>query len=229
MANIRGFRRFLPSTPTLRLEQSLSLAAFVMSLGIALINAYYGLRGADIVASAPEQLIFYRDGEGADSVLTVAVRTELVNVASDYGDVLRSATLRIERAGAVFDDQASLQTIFTGGATTPPECEPSQRCLSLPGLFVTERTDEMFDIPGGGAKAVTLAFPVVAWNCATKDKRCAAAADFQRALALIPAKGAELTLTLKFQTDGERQFRCRIGDLDRAYLAKIGWVSRPCE
>ena len=67
--------------PTLKIEQSLSLAAFVMSLTIAAINAAYALRGAEIAVDPPAQLILYRDGSGEQSVLTAAVRLSMINVA----------------------------------------------------------------------------------------------------------------------------------------------------
>ena len=58
----KGKRARIRFAPTLQLEQSLSLAAFVMSLGITLINIYYAMRGSEIAVDQPRQIILYRDG-----------------------------------------------------------------------------------------------------------------------------------------------------------------------
>lgn len=231
MARMKGpeGRRFRFGS-TLRLEHSLSLAAFLMSLGIALINAYYALRGPEIAAVGPTQMLVYRDGDGPDSVLTFAIRTELINVASDYGDVLREAVLSLDSHGVALDYQGTLKTVFLSPGTKGPDsCELGYRCLTLPGLLVVEQPDEMLDLPGGGAKALNFSFPAVAWNCAGAAGRCKQLADFDQAVRAQAGRSITATLRLRFHEDGERSFTCRSRTFDANYLRKVGWISIPCE
>jgi hypothetical protein len=214
--------------PTLRLEESLSLAAFLMSLSITLINVYYAMRGAEIAVDPPAQLILYRDGTGDASVLTAAVRIDMINVADGYGDVLKAASLSLE-GGTGFEYQGTLRTVFAGGDQKAPDCELGLRCLQLPGLYVIERTDEILDVPSGAARAFTLSFPLISWNCAESGKTsCGRFDNFPKSVGALPAKGLSARIALKFHSDGERKLTCHTGALDRDYLQKVGWVSLPC-
>ncbi len=215
--------------PTLRLEESLSLAAFLMSLSITLINIYYAMRGAEIAVDPPAQLILYRDGVGDASVLTVAVRVDMINVADGYGDVLKTASLSLDGGRAAFGYEGTIRTVFAGTAQKTPGCELGLRCLQLPGLYVIERTDEILDMPSGAARAFTLSFPVVSWNCASGEKGCNQFASFPKTIATLSDKGLSATIKLRFHSDGDRKLTCRTGALDRNYLQKVGWISLPCE
>lgn len=215
--------------PSLRLEQSLSLAAFIMSLTIALINAFYALRGSVIAVSAPQQVVLYRDGEGEASVLVLAMRSDLVNLSDGYGDVLKSAELVVGSAGLRLKSAGVLETAFTGGSTARGrECELGARCTALPGLLVVERTDSIIDMPGAEARALTLAFPLVSWNCSGTGGACKQLSSFENGLQSLGSKGLTLKLELKFHGDGERTVRCTTGQLNRGYLRQIGWVSLAC-
>ena len=216
--------------PTLRLEESLSLAAFLMSLSITLINIYYAMRGAEIAVDPPAQLILYRDGAGDASVLTVAVRIDMINVADGYGDVLKTASLSLDGGRAAFGYEGTIRTVFAGADQKTPDCELGLRCLQLPGLYVIERTDEILDMPSGAARAFTLSFPVVSWNCAGSGRNgCSRFASFPKTIATLSEKGLSATIKLGFHSDGERKLTCGTGTLDRNYLRKVGWISLPCE
>ena len=216
--------------PTLRLEESLSLAAFLMSLSITLINIYYAMRGAEIAVDPPAQLILYRDGAGDASVLTVAVRIDMINVADGYGDVLKTASLSLDGGGAAFEYEGTIRTVFAGADQKTPDCELGLRCLQLPGLYVIERTDEIIDVPSGAARAFTLSFPAVTWNCAGSGRNgCSRFASFPKTIATLSEKGLSATIKLGFHSDGERKLTCRTGTFDRNYLQKVGWISLPCE
>lgn len=223
----RGRLRF---APTLQLEQSLSLAAFVMSLGITLINVYYAMRGSEIAVDQPRQIILYRDGDGAASVLTAAVRVDAINVADGYGDVLKDASLSFDSGRASFDYQGTIKTVFVGEskAASPP-CELGLRCLTLPGLFVVERSDEILDVPSGAARAYQLTFPAVQWNCRGADPRCSAFGSFADSARLLDGRDLSVRVKLRFHSDGARTLECRAARFDAAYLAKVGWVSIPCQ
>lgn len=226
-AGKRGRLRF---APTLQLEQSLSLAAFVMSLGITLINVYYAMRGSEIAVDQPRQIILYRDGEGSASVLTAAVRVDALNVADGYGDVLKEATLSFDHDRSSFEYQGTIKTVFVGEskAASPP-CELGLRCLTLPGLFVVERSDEILDVPSGAARAYQLTFPAVQWNCRGSDPRCKSFGNFATSLRLIHGRDLAARVKLRFHGDGSRTLECRAANFDASYLAKIGWVSISCQ
>jgi len=216
--------------PTLRLEESLSLAAFLMSLSITLINIYYAMRGAEIAVDPPAQLILYRDGSGEASVLTAAVRLDMINVADGYGDVLKTASMSLDGDHSRFEYEGTVRTVFSGADQKAPDCELGLRCLELPGLYVIERSDEILDMPSGAAKAFTLSFPVVSWNCAgAHTSSCGRFASFPKSVAALPAKGLSVTIALRFHSDGERKLTCKTGAPDRNYLQKVGWISLPCE
>lgn len=215
--------------PTLQLEASLSLAAFLMSLSITLINIYYALRGAEIAVDPPAQLILYRDGTGDASVLTAAIRVDMINVADGYGDVLKTASTSFQSNRTTFEYEGTLKTVFTGGDQKIPDCELGLRCLQLPGLYVIERTDEILDIPSGAARAFNLSFPLISWNCGgAGGKDCTRFGSFSESVAALPSKGLSLTVRLKFHNDGDRKLTCETGPLSREYLQKVGWISLPC-
>lgn len=223
----RGRLRF---APTLRLEQSLSLAAFVMSLGITLINVYYAMRGADIAVDQPRQIILYRDGQGDSSVLTAAIRLDAINVADGYGDVLKDASLSFDGGRSRFDYQGTIKTVFVGDtpAAAPP-CDLGLRCLALPGLFIVERSDEILDLPSGAARAFQLNFPAVKWNCRGPAQACGGTGNFTDVLRRIDGRDLVATVKLRFHSDGKRTLTCRMARPQLDYLAKVGWLSVACQ
>lgn len=220
----RGRLRFAPS---LRLEESLSLAAFVMSLGITLINVYYAMRGSEIAVDPPAQLILYRDGEGDASVLTAAVRLDMINVSDGYGDVLKAARLSFDRGATGFEYQGTVKTVFANSPGVPA-CELGLRCIHLPGLYLVERSDEILETPSGSARAFQLSFPLVSWNCAGSAKACGRFETFARSMQALPASGLVAALDLKFHSDGRRTLRCAADAINLDYLSKVGWISIPC-
>ena len=197
-----------------------------MSLSITLINVYYSIRGSEIAVDPPAQLILYRDGTGDASVLTAAVRFDMINVSDGYGDVLKNARLSFDGRRTAFDYQGTVKTVFANPAS-PPACELGLRCLQLPGLYVIERSDEILDMPSGAARAFHLSFPIISWNCVGAAKACEAFATFDRSLKALPGKRVA-TFDLRFHSDGGRTLRCNAARADLAYLQKVGWVSVPC-
>ncbi len=223
----RGRRFRLRST--LRLEDSLSLAAFVMSLAITLINVYYAMSGSEIAVDPPAQLILYRDGEGDASVLTAAVRFDMINVSDGYGDVLKQAAISFDRGRSDFDYQGTVRTVLAGNAAADgAECELGMRCLQLPGLYVVERSDEVLEAPAGAARAFTLSFPLVSWNCAGEEDACRRFGAFTKSVGALPAASLAANVRLRFHSDGERRLRCTTAAADLDYLRKVGWLSLPC-
>ena len=222
----RGRMRF---TPSLRLEESLSLAAFVMSLSITLINVYYSMRGSEISVDPPAQLILYRDGEGDASVLTAAVRFDMINVSDGYGDVLKQAVISFDGNRSDFDYQGTVRTVLaSNAAATGADCDLGLRCLQLPGLYVVERSDEILETPAGSARAFNLSFPLVSWNCAGDDRACGRFGTFTQSTGALPARGLAATVRLRFHSDGERRLRCTTAAANLDYLRKVGWLSLAC-
>jgi len=214
----------------MRLEESLSLAAFLMSLSITLINVYYSVRGSEIAVDSPAQLILYRDGTGEASVLTAAARIELINTSDGYGDVLKDAVISLDRGATEFGYQGTVRTVLAGTtAASAAQCELGLRCLQLPGLYIVERSDEILETPSGAARAFNLSFPLVSWNCAGNEMACGRFDAFGRAVGALPPKGVSATVRLRFHSDGERRLRCATGALDLDYLQKVGWISVPCQ
>lgn len=214
--------------PSLRLEESLSLAAFVMSLTITLINVYYAARGSEVAVDPPSQLILFRDGSGEASVLTIAARLEMINTADGYGDVVKDASVSLAGGGERFAYQGTLRTVFTGSEIQAPDCELGLRCINLPGLHVIERSDEILDLPSGAAKSFYLSFPIVAWNCEGASPKCGGFDTFTKASQSLSVSGLAASIKVRFHSDGERTLTCGTRNLDLNYLAKVGWLSIPC-
>ena len=220
-------RRFrLPALPW---KDSMSIAAFVMSLSATLLSVYYGLRGSDMAVDPPAQLILYRDGEGEASVLTAAVRLEMINLADGYGDVLKDASISLDGGRTHYDYQGTIRTVLANNSTEKPGCDSGLRCVDLPGLHVIETTDEILDTPAGAARAFNFSFPLVGWNCTGTDKGCSRFEAFEKSAAAVSTKGVAATIKVRFHSDGERTLRCETGALNLDYLRKVGWISVPCK
>lgn len=200
-----------------------------MSLAITLINVYYAMRGSEIAVDPPAQLILYRDGEGDASVLTAAVRFDMINVSDGYGDVLKQATISFDRGRSDFDYQGTVRTVLAGNAAADgAECELGMRCLQLPGLYVVERSDEVLEAPAGAARAFNLSFPLVSWNCAGEDSACRRFGTFVQSSGALPAASLAANVRLRFHSDGERRLRCTTAAPNIDYLRKVGWLSLSC-
>ena len=209
---------------------SLSLSAFIMSLAITLINAFYAVQGAEMVVRAPKQVLLYRDGEGADSVLAVTVRTDLINAAGGYGDVLLEAELKPAPGAPAFDYQGLVNPVFTSAAEQKAaSCELGARCVGLPGLLIVERSDQVIDMPGGAARAINLSFPIADWNCTTQSSACARFGSFDKAVDAIGRGPLDIRIILHFHADGDREILCRGGRINAEYLRKVGWISLSCD
>ena len=207
----------------------MSIAAFVMSLTATLISVYYSFRGSDMAVDPPAQLILYRDGEDDASVLTAAVRLEMINLADGYGDVLKDASISFDGGHTRYDYQGTVKTVLANAGADKPGCDSGLRCIDLPGLHVIETTDEILDTPAGAARAFNFSFPLVSWNCDGDGKSCARFESFRKSAATLPAKGLTATVRVRFHSDGERTLRCATGALNLDYLRKVGWISVPCK
>jgi hypothetical protein len=205
------------------------LAAFQLSVVIALISAFYAARGPEIVVQAPEQVLLYRDGEKDNAVLVIAARVVLINSASEHGEVLVSGTILPQRGGPEFKLGGIIRPVFTAAARAADECEVGSRCFELKGLSVAERIDDIVHLPGGSARADYLSFPLTTWNCAGRREECQRYSDFQAALSTLADRQFQPRLVLEFHGDGGRTITCETGQIDRKYLNTIGWQTLACD
>jgi hypothetical protein len=85
----------------------------------------------------------------------------MINSASGHSDVILDAALAPRLGGASFRYQGEITPLFTGDATAAAKgCALSSRCVALPNLLLVERSDQLVDLPGGSARARSLAFPI---------------------------------------------------------------------
>lgn len=207
---------------------NLATAGFFLSVTLALINTFYAVRGAEIVVQPPDQVLLYREGEGTRSVLNLAVRLATINAAdSSHGDVLMDAQISFEGRDARFAYTAEVKPVFGAGAQEAEGCERGVRCVTLPGLEITEQSDGILDVPGGGVRNLYAAFALTGWNCEGKD--CAAFGDAAAAGGALAGGQLKPRVRLEFFDDGDRRVLCDTGAIDLAYLAKTGWITLACE
>jgi hypothetical protein len=207
---------------------TLALSAFILSLAVTLISAYYALQGPEVLVRPPTQVLLYRDGAGDQAILGFGLRLDMINGASAYGDVMLDAELVPAGSGVRLAFQNVTRPVFIGDAQVGTDCELGSRCIALPGLRLIENPDEMVDVPGGAARPMHLAFPAAPSNCKGTAQACARFGSFDRALAALGSRPLDLTIALRFNNDGEREVRCRAGTVDLAYLRQVGWVSMTC-
>lgn len=210
---------------------SLGLAAFILSLTIALIQGFYALRGSEVVVQQPESVLLYRDGEGEQSVLMMAIRAPMINTAAaEHGDVVMETRARLAGDGTTFAFQSIVQPVLGGGEDNSG-CDLRARCIRLPSLLVVEYPDAIADLPGGAANVRTFSFALTQGNCAGSDA-CGRYGNFASAVTALTGRPLDATFDLEFFDDGERTLRCRTGALNQdlsGFLADVGWVNLPCQ
>lgn len=204
----------------------LGLSAFLLSLVIAVINAYYTLRGSEMVVRPVEQILLYRDGEGTASVAVVSAQIQIINTASsEYGDVLIGAELLVDDGKVRFPMQGEVKPVF---AAEKPPCELGARCLFLPNLVLIEQGNSIFDVPGGTARSLNLSFAISPTDCSGDSNACSVYGDFNQTVAALVTKERDIAIRLTFNSDGKRKVECRLSKFDAGYLNKVGWQTTRC-
>jgi hypothetical protein len=212
-------------------ENVIALGALILSLVIAIINVYYAVRGPEVVVQPADQIIFYRDGEGEDAILAIAVPVMMINAASaEHGDVMVEATLKPGPGGDRYRYQTMVQPIFTQDTAGAREkCEVGERCIVFGDLVLVERADEIIDIPGGSAKSRYLSFHLTPPNCEGPRAVCARYPDYAAAVRRLDGSAMALTVELEFHSDGRRRLTCPLGRMDLSYLKQQGWTAIACQ
>lgn len=209
---------------------TIGAAGFFLAVMLAFINAFYSLRGPVIVVQPPEQIVLYRDGDGEEAVLTLAMRLAMINATdSQHGDVLMDASISPVKNGPAFAFASTVLPVFTSDPKAGEDCEIGTRCISHNGLLAIERGDEIIDIPGAAVKAPYLAYPIASWNCEGDAKQCEAFADFDSAVDLIAKGPSHFTVKVRYYSDGERNVTCQGRAVDAAYIRSRGWMTISCK
>lgn len=208
---------------------TLALSGFILSVTLAAINAYYAIRGSVVVITPPRQVIIYRDGEGGQSAMVMALRLPMINAAdSNHGDVLVGATLRPRVDTPELESSGHVQVTFDANHIAGPKCN-GDNCSSLPGLKVSDEANEFVSVPGGQVVEPTLAFPVTVSACQpTKANDCIRLGTFSRAVSTFGGRPLNVRVTLKFFSGATRRVFCRTASPDAAYLLRTGWQTLRC-
>lgn len=208
---------------------SISLAAFIMSATTTLLNTYFALQGSEISIQKPQHVLLYRDGVGENAVLSVAMRLEAINTASSYGDVVLDTHLSVGQGRESFAQEGQASPAFTTNAQVAAQrCPLDQSCVIADGLIVVQRNDQIMDLPGGAAKALTPYFWLVEQSCSGAQNDCARWRDFTSASQGLQQWPITFRVKINFRKDGERTIVCVTPPLDGEYLADIGWTQLPC-
>ncbi|TAD78339.1 MAG: hypothetical protein EAY70_07115, partial [Sphingomonadales bacterium] len=209
---------------------SVDAATFFLAFTLAMVSAFDTVRGPVVVVQPPQQLVLYRDGEGDNAVLIVAMRLAMINATSaNHGDVVMNASISPLKGGPSFGFAATVKPVFTDDESAASKCDLGARCVPLDGLLVIEREDEIIDIPGGTVRGPYLAYPVADWNCTGDAKVCGEFLDFNSAVAKIAQSSSDFTVKVTFYSDGERSLNCKGRAIDLAYITSRGWMTVNCD
>lgn len=208
---------------------SISAAAFLMSATATGINIYYAAQGAEITIQPPTHVLLYRDGEGDNSVLSVAIRFVAINTSSNYGDLILKTATSTGDLSRSFPQEGLAKPVFTGKAeAAAANCSLGQSCVGVNGLMVMQDSEEIMDLPGGSAKSFTPYYWLLAQDCDDGDTECSRWANFNTAKAELARENPVFQIDVKFQEDGERSIMCETRQIDVDYLSEIGWTQIPC-
>jgi len=201
-----------------------------MSLTIALINAFYFVRGAEMAVLPPEEILLYLDGQGANAVPSFAFRIRMINAANgQHGDALLDAELQPVPDAPAYQFESVVAPIF---AENVGECREGHRCVSFRGLTVVERGDDVIGIPGGTAKSLYLSFPLSRPRCIGSEQTCSSFSRLSQLARMIAGRPIALRVALRFYDDGRRILHCSVGKLDPEqlrFLRDNRWVTLPCQ
>lgn len=209
-------------------EVTIGGAAFVLSLSIAGGSFVQFLLGPEIDVLPPEQIVIYRGGLPNRAVLFAALRLPLVNKASSYNDVIVDATLRPFDKGPAFPFSSLVAPVFND-ELQPEEskahCLQGRRCHYFSNMAISELSDDVVVIPGGGAHANYYSFRLYCRD----EPGCSDFATYNQGVATLQARSRRITIELKLYSDGIRTITCPIAPINVYGLRKYGWMSLECE
>ena len=209
-------------------EVTIGGAAFVLSLTIAGGSFAQFMLGPEIDVLPPQQIVIYRGGLPNRAVLFAAIRLPLVNKASSYNDVIVDATLRPFGKGPAFPYSSMVAPVFNDEAEaeeSKAHCLPGRRCHYFSNMAISELSDDVVVIPGGGAHANYYSFRLFCRD----EQGCSQFASYDQAVAALQARPSKVTITLKLYSDGTRTITCPITPIDGDHFRRVGWQSLDCE
>ena len=210
----------------------IALSALMLSVVMALINAYFVLRHAEIVVTPPKQVLLYIDGdtETGTASLVAAVRMPMVNTSGqDHGDLLSEAKLSLAQ-GTSFLMESAIEPVFVD-KDQETSCEVGFRCVRHGQLFVKQDYNAVFDLPGGQASARYISFPVHSFNCQGDQSVCKYYSGVEASLDALPDQFAQIEVHLSFVGDGERVVACELEEFSkdlRQAVLDYGWLALDC-
>ena len=209
-------------------EVTIGGAAFVLSLSIAGGSFIQFALGPEIDVLPPTQILFYRGGLPNRAVLYAAIRLPMVNKASSYNDVIVDATLQPFGDQPKLPDDTLVDPVFNDEddpEQSKAHCVQGRRCHHFSRMAISELSDDVVVISGGGAHANYYSFRMFCRD----EKGCSDFASFDQAVAALEARSRKVTITLTLYSDGIRTITCPIAPIDAKHLRRVGWLSRPCE
>lgn len=209
-------------------EVTIGGAAFVLSLSIAGGSFVQFALGPEIDVLPPEQIIFYRGGLPNSAVLYATIRLPIVNKASSYNDVIVDATLQPFDGSPHLPYESMASPVYND--EDDPEgskahCMQGRRCLFFKKMAISELSDDVVVIPGGGAHAYYYSFRMFCRDQAG----CSDFATFDQAVDALKARSHKVTIEVKLYSDGARTITCPIAPINADHLRKVGWLSLACE
>ncbi|MEA2207273.1 MAG: hypothetical protein QOE77_4049 [Blastocatellia bacterium] len=214
-----------------RLSVVLSLAALIVAVPTALFNAFFAVRGPEIVVLEPKTVVLHKNsGPRGGAVLSVAVPFFTINTSTSHGDVLIGADIRFEENGPRFNFDRTATPIFLNSQGPAGPCDMRNRCFHLGDLLIIEEPEAVVDMPPGTARTRYLSFNLspASGDCTGASADCLAYGDFEHAVRRLASRPFELRATVRFHADGEREIRCFTGPRSLQILLRDGSQAVTC-
>lgn len=177
-------------------------SALLLSVVTAFVQIVIALRGPMISALPPAEGFFYWDGNDNGAILSVALRTTLLNSSPDKGDILEEASLSVSPNGTN-TIEIPFQSIVEANLSsqiTPDSCGEGVRCWTTETHRIRDFGDKLVEVEAGKAVLDYLGFGFMANHCAGSRSNCMQYADFARAIRSLDGKAVQLTMRLQFHS-----------------------------
>lgn len=207
-----------------RRQWLIAVAAFLLSLVVAIVSFGNVIVGPQIDVLPPESVFLYREGNGNSSVVSIAIRLRMINRAASYNDVVIASSLFLSGESVRFDNSSRVSLIFTENRDSRSVCAPGARCIARRGMAITELQDDMVVIPAGGASGHFFSYRLVCGG----GRDCQRYRDVGTTLRTLRNKELDLIILIQLNQDGARIVRCRAGPIDAKDFPSRGWQGLRC-
>ena len=209
-------------------ESLISIAAFVLSLMIALGGLFTVIQGSTVAVLDQQEVYIYKDGTDNSALLAIAVEVPIVNT-STYNDVLVDAEVEIPRLNATLDyEQSTVQPRrFKLRFDTIRFCDDQdQDCLPFQGMAMISNPEELISVSAGAAHSRFYKFRFL---CPRNSPDCSAYSNFDASLRALGNGPIDIVVRMKFFSDGTKTLRCRIPVLHGDYVRSVGYQIADCQ